>query len=274
MACQSGSENLIPKGITTLGEMLGLSERDEPKETSQKGSSDPNFSCSNLREVPASPLGISSKDGWKTGIYCEDDSRGGMTRNFPRSKSLPASSTTSTKLSGRRQSASTCRLPILKDILNTPTDESENAPVRKRSPIRNAKQRNGRAIVRGKENMLPEKEIHVTLEKERHSICISDLYRASNIYTEKCPDDTIRTEDQQKIDSAVQHDKENLEGHMGWTYQTVATSFPETKEVLSVQNQDKIALEVCCNNINVLLLLSSSLVNVSWSLCINNQLAI
>ncbi|KAK8456731.1 hypothetical protein SEVIR_3G061400v4 [Setaria viridis] len=244
MACQSGSESSISKGITTLGEMLGLSDGDAPKETSHKGSSDPNFSRSNLREVPASPLGISSKDGWKTWIYCEDDSRGGMSRNFPRSKSLPASLTTSTKLSSRRQSAPTCRLPILKDILNTPTDESENAPVRKRSPIRNAKQRNGRAIVhQGKENMLPEKEIHVTLEKARHSICISDLSQASNIYTEKYPDDDIRTEDQQKSDSVVQHDKKNLEGHMGWAYQTLATSFSETKEVLSIQNQDIIALE-------------------------------
>ncbi|CAL4903199.1 unnamed protein product [Urochloa decumbens] len=241
IACQSGSEKSIPKGITTLGEMLGLSDGDAPKETSHKGSSDPNLSRSNVREVSASPLGISSKDGWKKEIYCEDDSRGSMSRNFPRSKSLPASATTSTKLSGRRQSAPTCRLPILKDILNTPADESENAPVRKRSPIRNAKQRNGRTIVHlGKENMLPEKEIHVTLEKARHSICISDLSQASNMYTEKYPDDAIRTEGQQKSDSAVQHDKKNSEGHMGWTYQT---SFPETKEVLSIQNQDNIALE-------------------------------
>ncbi|OEL15524.1 hypothetical protein BAE44_0023460 [Dichanthelium oligosanthes] len=245
IACQSGSENSIPKGITTLGEMLGLSDGDAAKETSHKGSSDPNFSRCNVREVPASPLGISSKDGWKTGIYCEDDSRGGMSRNFPRSKSLPASLATSTKLSGRRQSAPTCRLPILKDILNTPTDESENAPVRKRSPIRNAKQRNGRAIVHlGKENMLPEKEIHVTSEKARHSICISDLSWASNIYTEKYPDDAIRTGDQQNSDCAVQHDdKKILEGHTGRTYQTLATSFPETKEVLSIQNEDNIALK-------------------------------
>ncbi|CAN6349526.1 unnamed protein product [Urochloa humidicola] len=242
MACESGSENSIPKGITTLGEMLGLSDGDAPKETSHKGSSNPTLSRSNVREVPASPLGISSKDGWKRGIYCEDDSRGSMSRNFPRSKSLPASLTTSTKLSGRRQSTPTCRLPILKDILNTPADESENAPVRKRSPIRNVKQRNGRTIVhRGKENKLPEKEIHVTLEKARHSICISDLSQASNMYTEKYPDDAIRTEDQQNSNSVVQHDdKKNSEGHMGWIYQT---SFPESKEVPSIQNQYNVALE-------------------------------
>jgi len=30
---------------------------------------------------------------------------------------------------------------------------------------------------------------------------------------------------------------------MGWTYQTLATSFPKTKEVLMIQNQDNIALE-------------------------------
>nr|CAB3463707.1 unnamed protein product [Digitaria exilis] len=245
MACQSGSENPVPKGITTLGEMLGLSDGDAPKETSHKGSSDPNFSRCNVREVPASPLGISSKDGWKTGICYEDDSRGGMSRNFPRSKSLPASSSTSTKLSGRRQSTPTCRLPILKDILNTPTDESENAPVRRRSSIRNARQRNGRAIVQlGKENMLPEKEIHITSEKSRHSICISDLSHASNVYNEKCPDDVIRAEDQQKCDSSVQHeDMNNSEGHLALTYQTLATSFPETNGVLSIQNQDIIAFK-------------------------------
>ncbi|KAG2624202.1 hypothetical protein PVAP13_3KG112300 [Panicum virgatum] len=245
MAHQSGSENSIPKGITTLGEMLGLSAGDATKESSHKGSSDPNFSRSNVREVPASPLGISSKDGWKPGIYCEDESKGGTSRNFPRSKSLPASATTSSKLSGRRQSAPTCRLPILKDILNTPTDESESIPVRKRSQIRNAKQRNGSAIVHlGKENMLPEKEIHVTSEKARHSICISDLSRASNIYTEKYHDDAIRTEDLQNSYSDVQHDdKKNSEVHMGRTYQTLSTSFPKTKEVLMIQNQDNIALE-------------------------------
>ncbi|XP_066363356.1 uncharacterized protein [Miscanthus floridulus] len=245
VACQSGSENLIPKGIKTLGEMLGLSDRDAPRESSHRGGSDPNFNPYNVREVPSSPLGISSKDGWKTGIYCEDDSRAGISRNFPRSKSLPASSTTSAKLSGRRQSAPTRRLPILKDILNSPTDESENAHIRKGSPIRNAKQKNGKSTVHlGKENMLPEKEIHVTSEKARHSICISDISRASNIHTEKCPDDVIRTEDQEQSDSALKHDyTEKTQGFMGCTYQTLATSSPETKEVLSIQNQESIELK-------------------------------
>jgi hypothetical protein len=251
MACQSGSESSIPKGIKTLGEMLGLSDRDAPKETPHRGGSDPNFNPYNVREVPGSPLGISSKDGWKTGIYSEDDSRAGVSRNFPRSKSLPASSTTSAKLSGRRQSAPTRRLPILKDILNAPTDESETAHIRKRSPIRNAKQKNGKSTVHlGKENMLPEKEIHVASEKARHSICISDLSRASNIHTEKCPDDAIRTEDQEESDSALQHDyTKKTQGFMGCTYQTLATSSPETKEVLSIQNQDSIELKVCSNSV-------------------------
>ncbi|KAJ1261297.1 hypothetical protein BS78_09G017900 [Paspalum vaginatum] len=247
MAFQSGSENSIPKGIKTLGEMLGLSDRDAPKETPNKGSSGPDVNPYNVREVPGSPLGISSKDGWKTGIYCEDDSRGGMSRNFPRSKSLPASSTTSAKLSSRRQSAPTCRLPILKDILNAPAEESENAHIRKRSQIRNGKQKIGKATVHlGKENMLPEKEIHVTSEKARHSFCISDLSRASNIHTEKYPDGAIRTEDQEKSDSAVefQHgDKKNCQGHMGRAGQTLATSFPETNKDLSIQNQDDVALK-------------------------------
>ncbi|WVZ95912.1 hypothetical protein U9M48_041618 [Paspalum notatum var. saurae] len=239
-AFQSGSENSIPKGIKTLGEMLGLSDRDAPKET-------PNVNPYNVREVPGSPLGISSKDGWKTGIYCEDDSRGGMSRNFPRSKSLPASSTTSAKLSSRRQSTPTCRLPILKDILNAPADESENAHIRKRSQIRNGKQKIGKAIVHlGKENMLPEKEIHVTSEKARHSFCISDLSWASNMPRENYPDDAMRTEDQERSGSAVQFqhgDEKNYQGHMGSTCQTLATTFPEAKEDLSIQNQDIIALK-------------------------------
>ncbi|KAL5660300.1 hypothetical protein ACJX0J_027425, partial [Zea mays] len=198
MTCQSDSEDSIPKGIKTLGEMLGLSDRDAPRETTHMVGSDPNFSPYNVREVPDSPLGISSKDGWKTGIYCEDDSRAGISRNF----------------------------------------------LRKRSPIRNAKQRNEKATAHlGRENMLPEKEIHVTSEIARHSICVSDISRASNIHTEKCPDDAIKTEDQEESDSALQHDyKKKTQGFMG-CYQTIATSSPETKEVISIQNQDCIELK-------------------------------
>jgi hypothetical protein len=270
MTCQSDSEDSIPKGIKTLGEMLGLSDRDAPRETTHMVGSDPNFSPYNVREVPGSPLGISSKDGWKTGIYCEDDSRAGISRNFLRSKSLPASSTTSTKLSCRRQSAPTCRLPILKDILNAPTDESENAHIRKRSPIRNAKQRNEKATAHlGRENMLPEKEIHVTSEIARHSICVSDISRASNIHTEKCPDDAIKTEDQEESDSALQHDyKKKTQGFMG-CYQTLATSSPETKEVISIQNQDCIELKVCSNSV-IIKHFNIYLVNVRWPTCTNN----
>ncbi|XP_062230555.1 uncharacterized protein LOC133928306 [Phragmites australis] len=245
MACTFGSENSIPKGMKTLGEMLELSDRDAPKVTSHKRQSDPHFNCDDVRKMPANSLGISSKDGWKTGIYCEDNLRDGASRNFPRSKSLPALSTRSTELPGGRQSAPTCRLPILKDILNTPTDESGNSHVRKRSPIRSAKQKSGRAIVLvGKENMLPEKEIHVTSEKARHSICVSDLSRSSNIYTEKYPDDAIRAGDPQASDSAVQHDdKQNSEGHMGRTNQKLPTLLPETKQDLSIHNQDSIVLK-------------------------------
>jgi hypothetical protein len=246
-ACQSGSENSLPRDIKTLGEMLELSDRDAAKEaSSHKRSSNTIFSNGNVRQVPASPLGISSKDGWKTCIYCKDHSRGGVSRNFSRSKSLPASSISSAKLSSRRQSASTCRLPILKEILNTPTDESENGCVKKRSPMRSAKHKNEKSIVQaGKENMLPEKEIHVTSEKKRHIICISDLPQVANTY----PDDAIRSRDQQAYEFVVLQKEQTSKDHMGCSDMKSTTSFPETEEDKLIYHQNIIELKVCCNKI-------------------------
>ncbi|KAL6864684.1 hypothetical protein ACP4OV_015835 [Aristida adscensionis] len=238
MACQFGSENSVPKDIKTLGEMLELSDRDAAKGTYKTS----NFNCDNVQGAPASPLGISSKDGWKTGVYCKDNSRGGISRNFLRSKSLPASSTTSTELPGGKQS--TRRLPILKDILNSSADESGNGHVRKRTPARHSKQKSGRTIVHvGKENMLPEKEIHVTSEKERHSICISDLSRVSNAYTEY-PDGFINTGDHRTSDCAVRNDeKKNSKGHIGCSYQKPSAAISETKQDMSIHNQDGAVLK-------------------------------
>ena len=242
LASQSNVNNSVPTYTRTLGEMLELTGRDVTTLTTHKNLPDPNSSRSSAQETPASPLGISSKDGWKTGIYCEDDSRGGTPRNFPRSKSLPASSTTVTKLQGRRRSAPSPNLPILKDILNTPADDSGNGHVRKRSPIRKAKQKNGRVIVHvGKENMLAEKEIYVTSEKTRHSICTSDLPWASN--TEH-PLDVTRTDDHGAIDLVIPHDDvRNFGGQIGWTEQKLATSLPEPEDI-TIHNQDKIEFKV------------------------------
>ncbi|KAM3406416.1 hypothetical protein ACQJBY_000485 [Aegilops geniculata] len=241
MACQSKAENPVPTDTRTLGEMLELTARDATKVTTHKRLSDSNTNSSNAQEMPASPLGISSKDGWKTGIYRGDNSRSGISRNFPRSMSLPTSSTTVAKLPGRRRSAP--NLPILKDILNTPTDDTGNGLLRKRLPIRKAKQ-NGRVIVHvGKENMLPEKEIYVTSERTRHSICTSDLPRTSNIYNEH-PGDVISTEDHTAIDLAIPHDDvRNLEGQAGWTEQKLATLLPEPEEDIVIHNQDNITLK-------------------------------
>jgi hypothetical protein len=243
LACQSNVKKSVPTDTRTLGEMLELTGRDATKATTHEILPDPNSSHSNAQETPASPLGISSKDGWKTGIYCEDHSRGGMPRNFPRSKSLPASSTTATILPGRRRSVPNPNLPILKDILNTPADDSGNAHVRKRSPIRKAKQKSGRVIFHaGKENMLPEKEIYVTSERTRHSICTSDLPRASNI---EHPIDVTHTDDHGAIDLFIPHDDvSNFEDHIGSIEQKVSTSFPEPEQDVPVYNQDKIALKV------------------------------
>jgi hypothetical protein len=134
-------------------------------------------------------------------------------------------------------------LPILKDILNTPADDSGIAHVRKRSPIRKLKQKNGRVIFHaGKENMLPEKEIYVTSEKTRHSICTSDLPRASNI---EHPLDVTCTDDQEEIDLVIPHDDvRNFEGQIGWTGQNLATSLPKPEQDITNHNQDKIALKV------------------------------
>ncbi|XP_048564327.1 uncharacterized protein LOC125544658 [Triticum urartu] len=240
MACQSKAENPVPTDTRTLGEMLELTARDATKVTTQKRLSDSNTNSSNAQEMPASPLGISSKDGWKTGIYRGDNSRSGISRNFPRSKSLPTSSTTIAKLPGRRRSAP--NLPILKDILNTPTDDTGNGLLRKRLPIRKAKQ-NGRVIVHvGKENMLPEKEIYVTSERTRHSICTSDLPRTSNTYNEH-PGDVISTEDHTAIDLAIPHeDVQNLKGQAGWKEQKLATPLPEAEDIV-IHDQDIITLK-------------------------------
>ncbi|KAL6624822.1 hypothetical protein ACP70R_032143 [Stipagrostis hirtigluma subsp. patula] len=240
MARQIGSENSVPKDIKTLGEILELSDRDGGKGTFHKRS---NYVIGNVRELPASPLGISSKDGWKTGIYCKDNLIGDSSRNFLRSKSLPASYTSSTELPRAKQSAPTRKLPILKDILNTPADESGNAHAKKRSPIRNAKQKNGRTVVHvGKENTLPEKEIHVTSEKERHSICVSDLSRASNVCA-VYPDGVISIGDQQTSDFAVHNDdKQNSKGHTEQTLQKLSASLSETKDV-SIINQDIVSFK-------------------------------
>ncbi|PNT71922.1 hypothetical protein BRADI_2g37487v3 [Brachypodium distachyon] len=247
MACQSSAENSVPTDTRTLGEMLELTDRDTAKVTTQKSLPDQHVKRNNAQEIPASPLGISSKDGWKAGIYCEDDSRGGTSRNFPRSKSLPASSTPVTKLQGRRRSAPSPNLPILKDILNAPTDESGNAHVRKRSSIRKAKPKNGRVIFHaGKENMLPEKEIYVTSEQTRHSVCISDLPRTINIYNNDHASVVISTEDNKSIDSAIPHDDvQNFQVRIGCTEQKLAESFPELEEVnpITIHNHDNTALK-------------------------------
>ncbi|KAK1692213.1 hypothetical protein QYE76_008910 [Lolium multiflorum] len=242
LACQSNVKNSVPTDTRTLGEMLELTGRGVTKVATQKVLPDPKSSHTNAQEMPAAPLGISSKDGWKTGIYCEDDSRGGIPRNFPRSKSLPASSTTAKKLPARRHPAPSPNLPILKDILNTPADDSGNAHVRKRSPIRKLKQKNGRVIFHaGKENMLPEKEIYVTSEKTRHSICTSDLPMASNI---EHPLDVTCTDDQEAIDLVIPHDDlRNFEGQIGWTEQNLATALPKSEQDITIHNEDKIALK-------------------------------
>ena len=55
---------------------------------------------------------------------------------------------------------------------------------------------------------------------------------------------------------------------MGCTYPTLATSSPETKEVLSIQNHDSIELKVCSNSV-IIKQFYIYLVNVSWSTCTN-----
>uniref|UniRef100_A0A0D9WC27 DUF4378 domain-containing protein n=1 Tax=Leersia perrieri TaxID=77586 RepID=A0A0D9WC27_9ORYZ len=244
MACQSDEEISLPKDTITLGEMLEMTDKDAKKVTTQKISSETNYSHDNVQKAPASPVGISSKDGWKTGIHCKDDSRAGTSRNFSRSKSLPTSATNSAKLPGRKQSAPTCNLPILKDLLNAPTDESGSEHVRNRTTFRKTKQKNGRAIVHtGKENMLPVKEIHVTSEKARHSICISDLSRASNTHNEH-PNGVVSNGDHQTscstaLDGGLQSSKEK----MGWTEQKLTPPLLEAEEDILIDNQDIIVLK-------------------------------
>uniref|UniRef100_J3M3E4 DUF4378 domain-containing protein n=1 Tax=Oryza brachyantha TaxID=4533 RepID=J3M3E4_ORYBR len=241
-ASQSDTEISMPKDTITLGEMLEMTDKDAEKVTTHKISSETNYNHDNVQKAPACPVGISSKDGWKTSIYCKDDSRAGTSRNFSRSKSLPTSATNSAKLPGRKQSAPTCNLPILKDLLNAPTDESGSEHVRNRTPFRKTKHNNGRAIFHaGKENMLPVKEIHVTSEKARHSICISDLSRARNTHNEYPGDVMSNGEHQTSVSTALDDDLEISKENMGWTELKVTPPLLETEE--DVHNQDNIVLK-------------------------------
>ncbi|KAL5230765.1 hypothetical protein ABZP36_029541 [Zizania latifolia] len=244
MACQSDAEISMPTDTITLGEMLELSYIDATKVTICENSTATNYNHDSEQKAPASPAGISSKDGWKTGIYCKDEPRGVTSRSFSRSKSVPASATNGAKLPGRKQSAPTCNLPILKDILNAPTDECGSEHVRNRSPFRKSKQKNGRLIFpAGKENMLPEKEIHVTSERARHSICTSDLSRASNTHNEHSGG-VISNRDHQTYGSTVlDKDEQNSKGKMGWIEQKLTPPSLEAKEDVSIHNQDDIALK-------------------------------
>ncbi|KAB8097847.1 hypothetical protein EE612_026694 [Oryza sativa] len=244
MAYQSDEEISMPKDTLTLGEMLEMTDRDATKVITHKISSETNYNHDNVQKAPACPVGISSKDGWKTGIYCKDNSRSGTSRNFSRSKSLPTSATNNAKLPCRKQSAPICNLPILKDLLNAPTDESGSEHVRNRSSFRKTKQRSGKAIIHaGKENMLPVKEIHVTSEKARHSICISDLSRASNTHSEH-PDGVMSNEDHQTSGStALDDDLQSSKERMGWTELKLTPPLPVTKEDTSIHNQDNIVLK-------------------------------
>ncbi|KAF0924076.1 hypothetical protein E2562_008403 [Oryza meyeriana var. granulata] len=244
MACQSDSEISMPKDTITLGEMLEMTDRDATKVTTHKISSETNYNYDNVQKAQTCPVGISSKDGWKRGIYCKDDSRAGTSRNFSRSKSLPTSATNSAKLPGRKQSAPTCNLPILKDLLNAPTDESGSEHVRNRSPFRKTKQRNGRAIVHaGKENVLPVKEIHVTSEKARHSICISDLSRASNTHNGHIDGVMSNGDHQTSGFTALADDLQSSEEKMRWTEQKLTPPLLEAKEDKLIHNLDNIVLK-------------------------------
>ncbi|KAG8084542.1 hypothetical protein GUJ93_ZPchr0010g7260 [Zizania palustris] len=245
MAYQSDAEISMPTDTITLGEMLELSYRDATKVNICENSTETNYNHDSEQKAPTSPAGISSKDGWKTGIYCKDEPRGVTSRSFSRSKSVPASATNGAKLSGRKQHAPTCNLPILKDILNAPTDECGSEHVRNnRSPFRKSKQKNGIVFFpAGKENMLPEKEIHVTSERARHSICTSDLSRASNTHNEH-PGGVISNRDHQISGSTVlDKDEQNSKGEMGWTEQKLTPPSLEAKEDASIRNQDDIALK-------------------------------
>ncbi|XP_072997529.1 uncharacterized protein [Typha latifolia] len=157
----------VASGSSTLGEMLALSDRETPRATLYAMDSQ-NETPSNDRLPCMSrcPLGISSKDGWK------DENL----RNLTRCRSLPALSTSN----GRSKRSNRKRVRHINDLHMrrvVPFMGADNAAEdcfsrQGRSVIRSPKYHCDRACLTfssEEENMLPEREIHVSSEESRIS---------------------------------------------------------------------------------------------------------
>ncbi|CAD5186187.1 unnamed protein product [Musa acuminata subsp. malaccensis] len=170
---------LVVRGMSTLGEMLALSDRETPDATvvplGTKKVSDDKFSGNKSFGTWGFSLGISSKN---------------RSTKLQRSKSLPAKSTTieSPNVSYRKQGGDSANddCYMLKDVLNMGPDDfsvenfgKRQKPLSRSSRHRTNKNRLSRSI--GAENELPELDIYVHSEEPRKSIHLRDLSEEQHV---------------------------------------------------------------------------------------------
>uniref|UniRef100_A0A0E0KXS3 Uncharacterized protein n=1 Tax=Oryza punctata TaxID=4537 RepID=A0A0E0KXS3_ORYPU len=146
-------------------------------------------------------------------MYCKDDSRAGTSRNFSRSKSLPTSATNSAKLLGRKQSAPTCNLPFLlkHPLINLEVNLSGIDHHLKRTRQKKWEGYHQHATC--------ERDSCNFRKKQRHSIRISDLSRASNTYNEHPVGVMSNGDNQTSGSTSLDDDLQSCKKKMEWTEQ-------------------------------------------------------
>ncbi|XP_010937726.1 uncharacterized protein [Elaeis guineensis] len=234
---------LFARGSSTLGEMLALSEREDTLDSLviQKVPAE-KLARDEILGTRSCPLGISSKDGWKDG----------KSRNLPRSKSLPASSTVygSPKISNRKRVGGNNNCYMLKDVLNMgPEDSSDgNFCRQRRSLIRSSKNHSNKPQLpdsSGDENMLPEQDIHVNSEQLRNSIHGTHLDEEKLV--QPAHSDDAVSDRKYLIESSMLPDCRDVMqlsiSQEEQVQQQMISTMLANNEVLSAHNQDVIVIE-------------------------------
>lgn len=175
MTHQCKDVGIAARGVSTLGEMLALSDR---------ATSDANVIPLDMRKVSTDYFAGNEVVGyWDSPIvnHSKDEWVDGKSSKLQRSKSLPASSTVyeSPKLSYRKQGGGN-NCYMLKDVLNMSPDVFTDAnvgmwqkPLVRNSGYSSSKPHQSQPI--GEENKLPELEIHVQSEELRSNIHVRIL---------------------------------------------------------------------------------------------------
>ncbi|RRT71343.1 hypothetical protein B296_00010091 [Ensete ventricosum] len=241
---------LVVRGMSTLGEMLALSDRETPDATvvpfGTKKISDDKFSRNKSLGTWEFSLGISSKN---------------RSTKLQRSKSLPSKSTTygNPNVSYRKQNGDSANddCYMLKDVLNMGPDDFsvENFGKRQKPLARSSRHRtnkNRRSHSIGAENELPELDIYVHSEEPRKSIHLRDLSEEQHIHLAhheephvdiKQPTNTLSVltcEDATSLTTPGEHVK-----------QFVKQLTPENEELSAHNHNDIINKVTCCNSYEI-----------------------